>query len=260
VDPAHPCYINLFPNYATPAQLGTATYQDYVDRFMAEVPVPFLSFDHYPVTAAGLRPEWYENLEIISRAARKAGKPFWAFALAVAHGPYPIAEVAHLRLQAFSNLAYGAACLQYFTYWTPKSSEWNFHQAPVEEGKRTPVYARVKQVNGEVQRLARVFVGAKIVRVGHTGRRPRGTEAYRPEAPVTDLRTEGDGAVVSRLSNGRREYLAVVNRDYRAPMRLTVTFDGAREVREERKDGTSMPVDRQFTCQVDAGDIVVLGW
>src|SRR5206468_594439 len=151
VDPRRPCYINLFPNYATSAQLGVPTYQEYTDRFVAEVPVPFLSFDNYPVTAGGLRPGWYENLEVVARAARKARKPFWAFALAVAHGPYPVAQVEHLRLQAFSNLAYGAACLQYFTYWTPKSTEWNFHQAPVEEGKRTAVYPRVNQVNAEVQ-------------------------------------------------------------------------------------------------------------
>ncbi|MGV3721164.1 MAG: hypothetical protein ACO1SX_09670, partial [Actinomycetota bacterium] len=66
VDPVHPCYVNLFPNYATPEQLGAKTYREYVERFVAEVPVPYLSFDHYPVTAGGLRPGWYENLEIVS--------------------------------------------------------------------------------------------------------------------------------------------------------------------------------------------------
>jgi hypothetical protein len=260
VDAAHPCYINLLPNYATPAQLGTATYQEYVDRFVAEVPVPFLSFDHYPVTGAGLRPEWYENLEIISRAAHKADKPFWAFVLAVAHDPYPVAQIEHLRLQAFSNLAYGAACIQYFTYWTPKSTVWNFHQAPVEEGKRTPVYGRVKQVNEEIRGLSRVFTGAKVARVGHTGRLPRGTEAFRPEAPVAELRTEGDGGVVSLLRKGRRSYLVVVNRDYRASMPLAVTFDGSRKVDEERMDGTLMRAGRQLTRNVGPGDIVVMGW
>src|SRR5262245_14996963 len=92
-DDRHPCYVNLFPNYATAGkggQLGTDTYQDYVDRFVREVPVPILSLDHYPVITgfgpgaggrASLRPEWYENLEVITTAARKAGKPVWAFAL-----------------------------------------------------------------------------------------------------------------------------------------------------------------------------------
>jgi hypothetical protein len=65
VDDRHPCYVNLFPNYATTGkdgQLGADTYQEYVDRFVREVPVPILSFDHYPVVAgfggAGRREGW----------------------------------------------------------------------------------------------------------------------------------------------------------------------------------------------------------
>src|SRR4029434_816957 len=154
VDSIHPSYINLFPNYANGQQLGTATYQEHLDRFIKEVPVPVISFDHYPVVGSSLRDEWYENLERVSATAKAAKKPFWAFALAVAHGPYPIAELEHLRLQVFSDLAYGAQGIQYFTYWTPKSAEWNFHQAPIEvDGKRTPVYDRVKQVNSEIRAL-----------------------------------------------------------------------------------------------------------
>jgi hypothetical protein len=260
VDPEHGCYINLFPNYASPAQLGTATYQQYVDRFLAEVPVPYLSFDHYPVTSGGLRPGWYENLEIVSRAARKADKPFWAFALAVAHDPYPVAETSHLRLQAFSDLAYGAACVQYFTYWTPKSTVWNFHQAPVEDGKRTPVYDRVQGVNREIQGLAPVFYGARVVRVGHTGRLPAGTEAYRPEPPVREVRTEGEGAVVSRLDNGKYRYLVLVNRDYRAPLSLTVTFDGSTSIRRVDKEGGAPSVKSAYTGPVEPGDVVVYRW
>ena len=61
-----------FPNYAGPEQLGTATYQAYVDRFVADVPVPMLSFDHYPVARhLSLRGEWYQNLEAISAACAR---------------------------------------------------------------------------------------------------------------------------------------------------------------------------------------------
>lgn len=260
VDPDHPCYINLLPNYATPDQLGAPTYAEYVDRFLREVPTPFLSFDHYPITASGLRPNWYENLEICSRAARKAGIPLWPFLLAVAHNPYPIPEVSHLRLEAFSDLAYGAQCLQVFTYWTPQSTIWNFHQAPIDGGKRTVVYDRLRQVTTEVQGLARVFAGAQVLRVGHTGTLPQGTEAYGPESPVADLRTESNGAVVSLLGKGRQRYLVVVNRDYQTAMPLAVRLDGRRAVREERKDGTSPRVGREFARSVEPGDLVVLSW
>lgn len=262
VDPAHGCYLNLFPNYASAAQLGTATYQEHVDRFLAEVPVPYLSFDHYPIIGTGLRPGWYENLEIISRAARKAGIPFWAFALAVAHDPYPVARLEHLRLQVFSNLAYGAQCIQYFTYWTPESTVWNFHQAPIEkDGKHTPVYGRVKQVNREIQAYAPVFLGAKVLQVGHTGTRPRGTHPFKPERPVQHVETQGGGAVVSLLSRGAQRFLVAVNRDYTAAMPLEVTLDGTLAVSEVRKDGARPAIKgRRHSARVGPGDIQVLGW
>jgi hypothetical protein len=260
-DPGHPCYVNLFPNYASPEQLGAKTYREYVERFAAEVPVPYLSFDHYPVTASGLRPGWYENLEVVSEVARKSGKPFWAFALAVAHDPYPEAQLEHLRLQAFSDLAYGAECVQYFTYWTPQSTVWNFHLAPIDvAGKRTPVYDRVRQVNAEVQGLARVFSGARAIRVGHAGPLPSGTQAYQPEAPVRRLDTAGHGAVVSLLEKDQTRYLAIVNRDYRAPLPLTVEFDKKVRVREEQKDGSSRQTGRSFNRSLEAGDMVIFSW
>ena len=91
------------------------------------MPLQLLSFDHYPVVGDTCRPEWYENLEIFSDEARKAGKPFWAFSLATSHGPNPVPTPAMLRLQVYSDLAYVAQGIQYFTYWTPQGdSLWYY--------------------------------------------------------------------------------------------------------------------------------------
>lgn len=58
VDKKHGCYINLFPNYAPSEVLigkdgvlapGEDPYAKHVEMFLKEVPVPFLSFDYYPV-------------------------------------------------------------------------------------------------------------------------------------------------------------------------------------------------------------------
>lgn len=73
-DDAHYCYLNLFPNYAPGETLKTDSYREYVNRFDREVPLQLLSFDHYPVVGDTCRPEWYENLEIFSDEARKAGQ------------------------------------------------------------------------------------------------------------------------------------------------------------------------------------------
>src|SRR5690606_10875370 len=85
VDSEHFCYLNLFPNYAGKEALGTETYREHVQLFIEEVPLQLLSFDHYPIVEdesgdRTMRAGFYDNLEIFSDEARKAGKPFWAFA------------------------------------------------------------------------------------------------------------------------------------------------------------------------------------
>jgi hypothetical protein len=260
-DSEHPCYINLFPNYADAGQLGAPNYREYLNRFVSTVPVKMLSFDHYPVVGKSLRAEWYENLEQVAEVARAASKPFWAFVLSVAHGPYPVPSVEQLRVQAFSDLAYGAQGIQYFTYWTSISTVWDFHEGPIDPaGHRTAVYDRVKQVNAEIHGLSPVFLGARVTGVRHTGALPRGTRAYEVEAPVRTLKTEG-GAVVSMIEKGTRRHLVVVNRDFNASMPLEVTFDPAAKIVEVTKGGGTHLVEAgSFARTVAPGDIVVFAW
>ncbi len=261
VDAAHPCYINLFPTYANEQQLGTATYQAHVDSFVATVPVPFISFDHYPVTNEGPRPDWYENLEIISAAARKTGKPFWAFALSTALDPaYLVPTPAQLRMEVFSDLAYGASVIQYFTYWTPVSSEGLFHDAPIAvDGSRTPTYKFVRAMNRELQSYAKVFVGSRVVSIGHTGSEiPRGTSRFEPFAPFRDVTTGAKGAVVSRIENGGTTYLMVVNRDYQNEMPLSIGFDKNAKVKRIGKNGGKLAIKGgNVTGSVPPGDMAV---
>ena len=263
VDDNHFCYLNLFPNYANEQQLGTKTYQEHVDLFIAEVPVQKLSFDHYPVLGDSLRYNWYENLEIFSEAARKAGKPFWAFSLSVAHGPYPVPTIPQMRLQVYSDLAYGAQGIQYFTYWTPPlDTVWKFNRGPVTpEGKRTQVYDRIKIINNEIKYLSAVFLNARVVSVAHTGETiPVGTKPLvsLPE-PFQVLKTEGTGAVVSVLKNNNNNFLVVVNRDFIKPMILTVECDA--KVKKVLKDGTLVPASvYNSTIEVDPGDVAIYMW
>jgi hypothetical protein len=261
-DDNHYCYLNLFPNYATEEQMGTKTYQEYTDLFIREVPVQFISFDHYPVLGDSLRANWYENLEIISAAARKAGKPFWAFALSVAHGKYPVPTLSQLRLQVYSDLAYGAQGIQFFTYWTPLDTTWKFNNAPISlAGKRTVVYDRIKQVNSEIASLSSVFAGSRVVSVFHTGENiPQGTRPLESlPVPIKLLKTEGIVAVVSLLQNGPDNYLVIVNRDFLAPM--TLHLECTDNVMRVLKDGSLVPAGAyQSKMEIDPGDAAIYTW
>ena len=218
-------YLNLFPNYVSTGHLQTKNYADYVRRFIKEVGLGLVSFDHYPVTFDGLRQDFYANLEDIADESKRAGVPFWAFALSTAHDPYPVPTREALRLQIFSNLAYGAQGIQYFTYTTPLGTQWNFHNAPIDENdQRTDVYYLVKELNERVQGLSHIWLGAKVLEVGHTGKKiPQGTKRLKslPKG-ITNIDSNGSGLVVSHLRNGRKEYMMVVNRDLEKTQKVTL--------------------------------------
>lgn len=270
LDGDHFCYINLFPTYATADQLKVPNYPEYLKQYMTTVPVRLLSFDHYPVIQDGkqpayLRGDYYLNLELASDAALRAKIPFWAFSLSTHLGVYPAPTLAHVRCQIFSDLAYGAQGLEYFTYWqVTGSSEGQFTDAPIEaaDGKRTKTYDYVKQVNAEARGLWPVFCGAEVLAVRHAGASiPAGTKKYEPEGPVKALAITGPGGVVSHLRNGSREYLAIVNRDINQAQQLKVSFDPQQHVQRVEKDGTLRSVEGgAVDVQVEPGDMVVVTW
>jgi hypothetical protein len=261
-DPDHVLYINLLPNYATTDQLRAATYAEYVDRFAKAVPAAtFLSFDFYPIVGTSVRPSWYENLEVLSAAARKADKPFWAFALSLRHFGYPAATIENLREEVYSNLAYGAQGIQYFTYWQPTSFECG--DSPIDaKGKRTAVYDVVKRMNAEIRAISPVFEGCKVLSVVHTGQHiPAGTRAFEAAAPIKSVHTEGDGAIVSRLANGPRQFLVIVNRDIAHAMPTTVTFNSSTAIDRVDKEGQLHPIDGAAAdAKVEPGDAVIFSW
>ncbi|MGE3310968.1 MAG: hypothetical protein AB7O66_13445 [Limisphaerales bacterium] len=224
-DPAHGSYVNLFPTYASPAQLGCPTYPEHLRRFVLEFRPQVLSFDHYPILDGGaVRPDYYQNLEWIRRAALDAGVPFWAFALACPHKPYPTPTAGHVRLQAWSNFAYGARALQYFTYWTPNPGTWDFHDAPIRlDGSRSPTYDLLRAFNRDVQACADVLLRSRVTAVFHTEPLPAGTTAADAACPFQTI--EGGPALVGlHVLPDDRRYALVVNRSPTEPATLRLTL------------------------------------
>lgn len=224
VDPAHPSYVNLLPTYASAGQLGTDSYLGHVRRFLVEFRPEVLSFDHYPILEGDrLRGDFYQNLEWIRQASLEFGTPFWAFALTCPHKPYPRPTLGHLRLQAWSNFAYGARGLQYFTYWNPNPGTWDFHDAPIRlDGTRSPTYELLREFNRDVQACAGILLHSRVVGVYHTAPLPAGTQGLDAASPFR--RIEGGEALVGLhvLPDGRR-YALVVNRSFTRGVTLQLT-------------------------------------
>ena len=221
-DPVHPCYINLYPEWAWG---GIDTYRTYLTQFMEKVPVTFLSFDYYPIMeydgVLQLREGWYANLEDAMAVSKKFKVPMWTFALSLAHRLddhvyYPVPTIGDLRLQQFCNLVYGAQAFQYFTYWG------------IYQANATPVYDLVKTVNKELQSLAFIFLNGNVKDVWHTGTPVYAKTKALSALPsgVTKLKTSEKGAVISLVeSKDKKTYLAIVNKDWQNDMTLEIAFD-----------------------------------
>lgn len=271
---SHMLYMNLFPICCVPEQYGVQTYDEYVECYFKTL-APYLgyvSYDMYPVLRTGLRTEYYTNLERITTFAKKNGDvPFWAFSLSVPHqvtvnvSPYPYPTRASMRLQIFSDLAYGAQGIQYFTYVCPGKDPMNFHAGPLNEDRKlTDIYDNIAEINKEVIALTDVFLGAKMQKVIHLGEflpNPYVRDEDFPEmTPSVVSGNDGkDLFLVSHLTNGNKHYLMIVNEDLYNPGKITVTRKPG--VMRVMPDGRRVDASRYAdTLQVEAGDMLLFEW
>ena len=175
-------------------------------------------------------------------------------------------RVAELKLQVYSNLAYGAKGIAYFTYWTPLiRNDFNYRHGVIthDTKQRTEVYDRIQAVNNEIQHVAPVFMKSELVSLSHTGDHiPAGTKAFSQNllpGVITNLKTEGEGAVVSLLKNEKNYFLVVVNRDFKNPMKLTI--EGKASLKKILKNGTVVPAATYIpTMEIDPGDAAIYMW
>lgn len=232
-DPAHLCYQNLFPYYGDELleTIGAASYEEYLRKF-SEIPLLQISFDFYPIWDYDIRPTWYYTLEAVRRESLHTGVPFWAFVLSTPHVGYPQPTLEMLRLQIYSNLAYGAQAIQYFTFRTPPPDDtYDYHNGPITlEGQKTETYNIVRDMNRELHEVIPFFDGCTVERVGHLLEVPLGTERFKgmPRG-LRRLKVVGTrGAVVSVLRQGDKRYLAVVNKDFETDLRVDIAFSSPR--------------------------------
>lgn len=274
IDNKHICYCNLFPSFGpnTSEALDVRNYRDYVLRYLNACPATFLSFDQYPivqnVNETAIKAEWYEALEVASDEARKHNIDLWTFLLTVPHTSYPQPTLDHLRLQGYSNLAYGSQALQCFTYWTPtveNPTTWNYRNAPIEEdGTRSATYDIVKNYLNEVQTLAWIFRGCTAEGVWHLAPGGRIPDTTQPLTTMPEMAEDisvatGETALVSVLKNHGYTFLVVQNTSVTSNANAVIKVkEGVRFVNH---DGTITLASAQGASQViTPGDIRIYMW
>lgn len=216
VDTSRNVLINLLP--WVPEKSCLAPYEKYVEELVPITGAPLLSYDSYPLTTNDgetvVSDRFYYNLNLYHTVSEKQGVPFWAFGLVSQHFKFAMPNADNLRFETFSALAYGAQGISYYRY-VPISYGTNnpTRIAPVDSvGGRTYVWYDLREVNAEIQRYAPVFLGCRVVNVGHVGNVPFGANRLtRLPEPFRKLRSGRDGILFSHVRNNGHDYFVIVN-------------------------------------------------
>jgi hypothetical protein len=210
-DPTRQALFNLLP---PGAQNNPAT--DPIIEAAVRNGMPILSYDSYVIHADGHdnAEAHYRYLDQFRRASLQYDVPFWAFALTIKHFGYRRSSESDLRWTHYTNLAYGAKGLWYFTYWGP--TDWpNWDRVAIvdpKDGGKTALYEQVKALNHAVLGMGDTLVKLSSTGVFHTSPPPPGQQAFSPNAHwISDLRATDALIGFFQHADGK-EYAMMVNK------------------------------------------------
>lgn len=249
-DSQHNSYINLYPIYASKEQLKSESYSEYVRSYIEILSPPFVSFDHYPFVKGKCRDDYFDNLKIVSSLCNEYGVPFWGFVRTLVDKRYDAVEEGKLRFQVFSNIAYGAKGIQYYTYTTLKSAIKSILD---KDYAPTDIYSCVSSINKEVQSCSKFYNKSFDHTVYHVN---DDSGICSDSIPYIDsIKYDGCGYLLSFFKKGSRCYLLIVNKDYDNSQALSISFKKKAITINEM--GEKRGRKREYQLTIGAGDGVL---
>jgi hypothetical protein len=229
--PGKLAYINLFPSYATvgapdKSQLGTASYTEYLERFVKEVKPQVISYDNYMVQYSDDLLEertaavYYADLLEIRRVSQKHDLPFWNIVSCNQIRPETtVPSPANLAFQAYTTMAAGGRGVSWYKYYQD-----GYAYAPIDgSGNKTETWQYLQVVNRQVGVLGPIMnrlrstgvfftspppvkslplLPGRIIKEVESKASPRGIIKARPPIIVGEFRDEQgkDYAMIVNLS------------------------------------------------------------
>lgn len=162
--PGKVLFYNLFPAGPSSKLLGAASYGEYIDRYVREVPTDYISVDVYPffsfkpLRGIGLYLA-LKSYHTVAQACRNSGRDFWIYIQTQGNWfslLYAMTTYEQIRWQAYAVLAYGAKCIMQVAY-TPS---WGDKAYAMKEpdGTMTEQFLYAKRVNKELNALSPVYM------------------------------------------------------------------------------------------------------
>jgi len=246
-------HVNLFPDFAV------KNYEtEYVERWVNGVGaenLKYLSFDIYPYKIRGrFEKSYYNNLDIIRRVGLKyklkTSSYLQSFGIV---DMYRRPTENEMRLNVYSNLAYGIKNPVWFCYATPTGQgEQKFMNSVIDSlGQKTDLYVPFQKLNSEMKQLGKTLIHLDAVAVFHSGDSLwMGTTP--PPADFVAQPSDSRAQVIFshfKDQNSDRAYVMVVNKSLREKkeieFRLTGQVKRLREISKDNGRRIRAPYDRK---------------
>ena len=159
-------YLNLYPSYGmlatnTPEdikrQLGTETYDQYIEQYCSCVNTDYICCDFYPYSSDITG--FYNNFLVIAKACKEYNRHFWIVLQVNSHREDALVSLNQLRFQAYAAMAFGAEVIT----WACYTAGWWYHQVLDGHGNKTEQYDKLQCVNREIHLLAEQYMRYKNV-------------------------------------------------------------------------------------------------
>ena len=270
--------INLFPNYASPEQLGNPDYVSHLEAFVNIVRPHLLSYDHYHFLGRQNRNEildlnvdererlirlaaettenrggFFENIEDFRSVALKYEIDQMLIVLLTEHGPYRNLTIGELYWEVNMCLAYGMKRISYFTYWEPSHDDhWQWTNAMCDtEGNKMQHWYDVREINADIAPAGRRLFNTRSEAVFHIGTPEPGAKKFDAYGQITAI--DGENGVIGFFEDGS---MYLVNRDFIKDNTCTIHTDKPLSV---LSDDRFIPVDDcVITVELGAGEAVLL--
>ena len=190
--PSQFAYLNLYPNYAsvsqnnaqeTVNQLGTATYDEHIQKYCENVPVDYLCYDFYLYSINVTK--HYENLRVVADACRNTGRSMWIVLQVNSNKPAEWMSENNLRFQAYTSMAFGAENI----IWVCYTAGWWHNQVLDGEGNKTQQYDKLKKINAEIRTMADEYMKYRRVSTHFVGFEGHADMSYVRQAAIESLST-----------------------------------------------------------------------
>lgn len=266
--PGKLAYINLFPGYATigapdTSQLETASFNEYLERFVTEVKPQVISYDDYMVqysmdlTKSGPAAQYFRDLLAVRGVALKYGLPFWNIVSSNQIRPHTtIPSPANLQLQAYTTLAAGGRGLTWYTYYAR-----GYGYAPIDKNEnKTMTWQYLQMVNRQVKTLGPVMNGLSSSGVYFSSPAPLDSAPLLPGELVHAVSADVPVMVGEFAAGDGARYAMVVNlsleKSAKIALELTEGYAGGTVISAE--DGSDLGMEEGNAFWLVAGQGVLI--